>query len=108
MKPGKKSVIQKNVISDETREKMRNSLSTLEVRERMSRNHRKPENSHLPMYVRKIRKTRPSNNTIYTGYAVCFPGKGEKYFVSSKLSDEEKLQLAIEYINNNGDGPTTK
>jgi hypothetical protein len=91
-------------ISNETRNKMRISLSSIKVRQQMSQNHRKDKNSDIPMYIHRIQKER------YSGYAVRIPNEKEKSFVSMKLSDEDKLQLAIDYIksNYNGEGSTTK
>ena len=92
------------IISDETRHKMRDSLKSDKVRDQMSSSHRKyNKDKEIPRYIHKVNKKKCS------GYVVRIPGKSEKIFTSSQLTDEEKLVLAIDFINNlNEEGSTTK
>ena len=83
------------IISEETRDKMRISLSSIEVRQNMSLHRRKQENEHLPMYVQKI------NKKYVQGYKVVFPGYPEKSFTSAVISDQEKLKLTLQYYYEN-------
>ena len=89
------------IITEETRDKMRKTFSSIEYREKCSKNHRKYNiDLDIPRYIHKVNKTRPNGNN-YSGYAVKIPGNPEKYFVSMKLSDKEKLDLAINFIKEN-------
>ena len=86
------------VISEETRDKMRETFSSIEYREKCSKSHRKHNTDiDIPRYIHRVDKTRP-NGSNYTGYVVRVPNNPEKYFVSMQLSDEEKLNLAINFI----------
>ena len=56
----------------------------------------------LPKHISKIE--RPGRS----GYRCIHPGFKHKTFTSMKLSDEDKLSMALEYLLNNGEGSTTK
>ena len=68
----------------------------------------------LPMYIVYV-KERPAHYTS-SGYSVVnHPVLKNKYFTSKKLSDEEKLTKAYEYLHSmnavqrlNGDGSSTE
>lgn len=68
---------------------------TLEHKERLSKSHKK---DNLPMYLVYI-KARPEHYCS-EGYAIAnHPTVKNKHFTSKKLSLEEKLRLAMEYLN---------
>lgn len=65
--------------------------------DKLSISHRK-SHTELPMYVIYI-KSRPEHYTS-SGFAVVnHPKKPNKYFTSKKYSDDEKLTMAINYLN---------
>ncbi len=82
------------IISQETREKMRKSLGSEEFRFKMSQKHRSGKSKDLPMYIHKL------DSKWHSGYRIRIPGFPEKCFESKKMTDEEKLSLAIQYIDN--------
>jgi group I intron endonuclease len=65
------------------------------------------ENDGLPMYLVKVR---PRPGRSQQGYAICnHPVLKNKYFTHSKYTDDEKLKMALEYLQtSNGEGSTTK
>lgn len=74
---------------------------TYEHKLNLSKSHKKYD---LPMYLVKI-KERPNHGS---GYAVCnHPILKNRHFTSKKLTDEEKLQKAFNYLNS-VEGSTTK
>jgi hypothetical protein len=79
------------IVTEETRAKISQSNSgkprTDEFRQHMSNKSRKVK-CDLPMYVYKIRN----------GYKIRPPNDIEKVFASTKFTDEEKLKLALEYL----------
>ena len=82
---------------------------SLEHKLSLSKAHKKEEK--LPMYLVKI-KPRPEIYN-YGGYAIAnHPFLHNKYFTSKKFSDNEKYELALEYLNSYKDkeeeGSTTK
>lgn len=87
------------VPSEENRRKINESIRTDAVRDKMSLNHRKHGNGNIPRYIHYVHRKDNRNGCYreYTGYVVRIPGKPEKQFASNKLTDEEKLKLAIEY-----------
>jgi group I intron endonuclease len=66
-----------------------------ETREKLSKSLRK-NFVHLPLYVHR----KEQNNSTYhgSGYIVRVPGFNSKSFISKKLSDDEKLKLALNYL----------
>lgn len=89
------------IISEETRDKMKSTFQSIEYREKCSKSHRKHDlDLEIPRYIHKVDKTR-KNGSKYTGYTVRIPGKPEKYFVSMKLTNQEKLEIAIKFIKEN-------
>ena len=91
-------LLNSTVISEETRDKMRETFQSTEYREKCSKSHRKHNlDQEIPRFIHRVDKTRP-NGSNYTGYVVRIPGRPEKNFVSMKLTEQEKLTAAINYI----------
>jgi group I intron endonuclease len=65
------------------------------TREKLSQSLRK-KTVNLPLYVQR----KEQNNSSYhgSGYIVRVPGFASKSFISKKLSDDEKLKLALNYL----------
>lgn len=76
--------------SEDNRNKINEAIRTVEVRTKGSKSKRK-DNLDLPLYVITVRKE------LNPGYCIQIPGQPQKYFTSSKLSMEEKLELALTY-----------
>jgi group I intron endonuclease len=72
-------------------------IVTKDTREKLSQSLRKNGDA-LPLYVHK----KEENCKTYhgSGYVVRVPGFKSKSFISKKMSDEEKYNLALEYLNN--------
>ena len=87
------------VITEETRNKMRETFGSIEYREKCSKKHRKfhVEGIEIPRYVHRVDKKHRNGNR-FTGFVVRVPRNPEKYFTSMELSDTEKLNLAINFI----------
>jgi group I intron endonuclease len=90
------------IISEETRDKMRKTFSSIEYRGKCSKNHRKYQldGIEIPRFIHRINRTY-TNGYKRTGFVVAIPGKSEKHFTDTNLSDIEKLKLAINFINTN-------
>lgn len=72
----------------------------------LSKSHKKDD---LPMYLVRV-KARPEIYH-YGGYAVCnHPNLPTRHFTSKQFSDQEKLDMALEYLNSfdKDEGSTTK
>lgn len=76
--------------SEDNRNKINESIRTVEVRTKGSKSRRK-DNLDLPLYVVIVRKE------LNPGYCIQIPGQPQKHFTSKKLSMEEKLELALAY-----------
>lgn len=86
--------------SDETKEKQRQSMIGKNKGNILPRVERKrEEDSTLPKYLRSYQDVSGKN-----GYRISnHPILKDKSFVSKKLSSEEKLNLALEYLNSNNE-----
>lgn len=78
-------------ISPENREKINASISSLEVREKGSKNKKRYDNE-LPMYVHM------RNHKKDPGYCVNIPREKIIYFTRRCFTMEEKKQMAINYL----------